>query len=115
MASLIVYYNPHTGLVLPDGQIEEFVSSQITQALKLKKLEKTADLNCEVTIGSELMLLAFRTAIANGLISSNEIEFWYEGYQLQVSETGCLLNTSQFIFTSLFDKFVRMITTARRK
>lgn len=114
MTVLIVRYEPTSGLTLPDSKIEAFVSDQIMHALTLKNLKVSSNLQHEIIIGSELILIAFRAAIAAGCISTSDVEFWHEDYKLEIGVTGCYINWPDGV-VSYFDKFVRKITLARRR
>jgi hypothetical protein len=98
-----IVYDPEHGQIVPDADVESFVESYIVNHSR----------NAKVTVGSELLILAFRAEIAEGNLDPSNVEFWYNGKQVQHLKNGDLVNP-QPGFCDLQTRLVHRLLKFRR-
>jgi len=79
---ITVVYDPSGGLVFPDARVQEWVDNTIVCH------QAGADLR--VTVGSELIMTAIRVAVRLGHISSDQIQFEFNGAIWHVNSEGAV-------------------------
>jgi hypothetical protein len=79
---LKIVYAPENGYVVPDNKMMDYVEKVI------QYYNSSKEMPCELLIGSELMLSAFRVAVKRKLISCEEIVFEFDGDSIPVDSDG---------------------------
>lgn len=82
----IIIYDKYAGTVYPDGLIQQEVAKDISTYANCKKLHTEVDYI--VTVGSEIMIDAYRVAIVKGDISHEEVQVRYEDVLYQFNENA---------------------------
>lgn len=72
----IIIYDKYAGVVYPDGVIQQEVAKDISTYANCKTLHTEVDYI--VTVGSEIMIDAYRVAIVKGDISHEDVQVRYE-------------------------------------
>lgn len=83
---IIVEYNPTSDYVVPDAEVEKYVDD----VLNYYKNTNPTVFGLKITVGSEIIIQAFRVAIKEGRISHNDIVFEYNGERLPPDSYGRL-------------------------
>lgn len=99
-----IIYDPQHGQIVPDADIESFVESYVVNHSQ----------NAKITVGSELLVLAFRAEIAEGNLDPAGVEFWYNGHIVGHQQTGSFVNPPKG-FCDMHIKLVSRLTKCRRK
>lgn len=98
-----IIYDPDYGQVVPDGDVESFVTDYVRNHSKLAK----------VTIGSEMMLTRFRVAVAEGELDHSMIEFYFKNELIPHRPDGSLTYWPKGM-GDLYGLLIKRLTLARR-
>ena len=94
---LKIVYDPVNGNTVPDLQIEEYIQKKIEMEKEFGSLT--------VAVGSCVLIDAFRLAVANKQINSQDIVFEFNGKAAEICDCGMLAPGTDYPVT-----YVNMIT-----
>ena len=100
-----IVYDPKNGQVVSDANIEDFYNVYLTQVHR-KQLK--------VSVGSETMVMRFRLGVALGELPANEVEFWFEDKQIDMTSFGSFNSMPPQGYCDYTNNYIREFSKKRR-
>jgi|688.fasta_scaffold07359_24 hypothetical protein len=105
-----IVYDPKEGQVVSDANIEDFYKMYCRYLKHNLKIGKTM----RVRVGSELIVQRFRLGVAEGDIPASQIEFWFEGKQLEMTTFGSYNGMPPKGFCDYLQTYIMRMSKKRR-
>lgn len=105
--SIIVIFDPENGFTVPDSKVEVFVDTIIAAAGEHNYL------NYKVVVGSDIIVNAFRAAIAVDTVANEDVAIIFNDRKLDISNSGAYLDFPRGYPQHNVD-YVKTITRARK-
>jgi hypothetical protein len=103
-----IVYDPKEGQVVSDANIEDFYAMYCRYARHPDHKSLT------VQVGSELIVTRFRLGVAEGDIPASQIEFWFEGKQLEMTTFGSYNGMPPKGFCDYLQTYIMRMSKKRR-
>ena len=102
-----IKYDPINGFVTPDANIEECIKNYITT------FEVSSEYTYTISVGSELLIDAFRVAIREDKVSHEVVEFEFED-QILKPDSNARLDHWPRGFGDIHSNFFRRLLTRKK-
>lgn len=103
-----IVYDPKEGQVVSDANIEDFY------AMYCRYARNPENENIKVSVGSETIVMRFRLGVALGEIPTNQIEFWFNDEQIEMTSFGSFNGMPPEGYCDYVNGYVRQLSKKRR-